>query len=51
MYISTFNNPLDVWKYLERLYAPKGFSLEFILFKEFFGAILSLILIGSVIGR
>ena len=41
IYISTINNPLDAWKYLERLYAPKGFSLEFILFKEFFGATLN----------
>ena len=41
MYISTFDNLLDAWKYLERLYAPKGFSSEFILFKEFFGATLN----------
>ena len=26
---------------MDRLYAPYGFSLEFILFKEFFGATLS----------
>ena len=41
MHISTIDNPLDAWKYLERLYAPKGFSSEFILFKEFFGATLN----------
>ena len=41
MHISTINNPLDAQKYLERLYAPKGFSSEFILFKEFFGATLT----------
>ena len=41
LYISAINTLLDAWKYLERLYAPHGFSLEFILFKEFFRATLS----------
>ena len=35
-YISNIDNPLEAWKYLERLYPPYGFSSEFILFKEFF---------------
>ena len=38
LYISTLETPTKVWNQLERLYAPHGFSLEFILFKEFFGA-------------
>ena len=41
MYISAIENPADAWDYLSRLYAPYGFSSEFILFKEFFGATLS----------
>ena len=41
LHISAIDTLLDVWKHLERLYAPRGFSLEFILFKEFFGATLS----------
>ena len=41
MHILTFNNPLNTQKYLKCLYIPKGFSLEFILFKEFFGVILN----------
>ena len=41
MHISNFDNPTDAWNYLDRLYAPRGFSSEFILFKEFFGATLS----------
>ena len=41
LYISAIDNLLDAWKHLERLYAPRGFSSEFILFKEFFGATLS----------
>ena len=41
LHISVINNLLDAWKHLERLYTPRRFSLEFILFKEFFGATLS----------
>ena len=41
LHISAIDTPLDAWKHLERLYAPRGFSSEFILFKEFFGATLS----------
>ena len=41
LYILTIDTLLDAWKYLERLYAPCSFSLEFILFKEFFRATLS----------
>ena len=41
LYISAIDTLLDVWKYLERLYTPYRFSLEFILFKEFFRATLS----------
>ena len=40
IHILNIDNPIDTWKYLERLYAPRGFSSEFILFKEFFGATL-----------
>ena len=46
MHILNFDNPTDAWNYLDRLYAPRGFSSEFILFKEFFGATLSSL--GSV---
>ena len=41
LYILAIDTPLDAWKHLERLYTPRGFSSEFILFKEFFGATLS----------
>ena len=41
LYISAIDTLLDAQKYLERLYTPCGFSSEFILFKEFFRAILS----------
>ena len=41
LYILVIDSPLDVWKYLERLYILYGFSSEFILFKEFFRATLS----------
>ena len=41
LHISAINNPTDAWEYLSRLYTPRGFSSEFILFKEFFGATLS----------
>ena len=41
LHISAIDTPIDAWKHLERLYAPRGFSSEFILFKEFFGATLS----------
>ena len=41
LYISAIKNLADAWDYLSRLYAPCGFSSEFILFKEFFGATLS----------
>ena len=41
LHISAIENPADAWDHLSRLYAPRGFSSEFILFKEFFGATLS----------
>ena len=41
LYISTIDILLDAQKYLERLYTPRDFSSEFILFKEFFRATLS----------
>ena len=41
LHISSIDNPTDAWEHLSRLYAPRGFSSEFILFKEFFGATLS----------
>ena len=41
LHISAIDTLLDAWKYLERLYTPRRFSSEFILFKEFFGATLS----------
>ena len=40
IYILNIDNPINAWKYLERLYTPRGSSLKFILFKEFFGATL-----------
>ena len=41
LYISALTNPTDAWDHLSCMYAPRGFSSEFILFKEFFGATLS----------
>ena len=41
LYILAINTLLDAQKYLEYLYTPYNFSLEFILFKEFFRATLS----------
>ena len=41
LHISAIDTPLNAWKYLEHLYTPYRFLLEFILFKEFFGATLS----------
>ena len=41
LYILAINTLLDAQKYLEHLYTPYSFSLKFILFKEFFRAILS----------
>ena len=41
LYILTIKNLINAWAQLSRLYIPYGFSSEFILFKEFFGAILS----------
>ena len=41
LYILAIETLLEAWNYLERLYTPGGFLLEFILFKEFFGATLS----------
>ena len=41
LYISAIENPADTWDHLNHLYAPRSFSSEFILFKEFFGATLS----------
>ena len=40
LYISNIDNLIDAQKYLECLFTPRGFSSEFILFKEFFGATL-----------
>lgn len=41
LHISTLTTAREAWSHLARLYAPTGFSSEFILFKEFFGATLS----------
>ena len=41
LHILTIENPINAWAQLSRLYTPRGFSLEFILFKEFFRATLS----------
>ena len=41
LYISMLTNPTKAQNHLSRLYTPHGFSSEFILFKEFFGATLS----------
>ena len=43
LYILAIENLANVQDYLNRLYIPYGFSLEFILFKEFFGATLSVL--------
>ena len=40
LYILAINTLLDIENYLEHLYIPYRFLLEFILFKEFFGATL-----------
>ena len=41
LHILTIENPTNAWAQLSRLYTPYRFSLEFILFKEFFRATLS----------
>ena len=41
LHISALDKPSDTQDHLSRLYTPRGFSSEFILFKEFFGATLS----------
>jgi hypothetical protein len=39
--IRNITTPLEAWNYLSNLYSPKGFSSEFILFKNLFSTTLS----------
>ena len=34
--IRNLGTPIDAWEGLKKLYSPKGFSSEFLIFKEFF---------------
>ena len=41
--IRNITTPLEAWNYLSNLYSPKGFSSEFILFKNLFNTTLSIL--------